>query len=99
MWYECGCNGGCAEIGVPPDELKEGLQAQVLSGNRKGAIGYVAGQKDRLGRNVFILESNPPDPRGIEICRQGVRASALGYLCGTSDLGPLAADRCNQGCK
>jgi hypothetical protein len=89
MLYECGCNSACVKVDRPMSKLSPNTQVTIATGPWKGTSVYVAKQTSDTGEAVLTVQRTDPQAP-IQICALP-RSSLVGYLCGTSNLGPARA--------
>jgi hypothetical protein len=89
MLYECGCNAGCTRVDEPLDDLKPGMQVDVLSGPLAGSPVFVAKNITASGEPVLTVQrADPKAP--IQVCANA-RTALVGYLCGMKESGAARA--------
>jgi len=93
LWV-CGCNLGCASIGVPNSQVHVGAHGKMLSGPEAGEMGIVIDAPKKGGGTVRVLtdrESNAP-------CRAERASPLIGFACAAKDSGDVDPDVCRGGC-
>lgn len=97
MFYHCGCNVGCSKVASPRDELRDGLEVEIVSGINAGSQVFVAASKDKTGRDVFSLTHHKP---GAPMpCAIPASRNVMAYPCDAAKSGELDAHACDSGCE
>ena len=97
MFYHCGCNVGCSKVAEPREELRDGLEVEIVSGINAGTKVFVAASKDKTGRQVFSLTHHKPG--GPMVCASPTTRHLMAYPCDARNSGDLDAHGCDSACR